>query len=102
MTARVLLRSHADLTAHIVLDGVLMLAMNGESSTYRAGKRCDVPTGSVHSVRMGASGCRYSPTSKTILREGFVGLLFLGANEGLKSGETARPPASTKLTSYPN
>ena len=51
--------SHASLTAHIILDGEMALTMRGESRTYRAGERCDVPAGAVHSARMGAWGCRY-------------------------------------------
>jgi hypothetical protein len=37
----------------------MTLTMNGGSHTYRAGERCDVPVGTVHSARMGPSGCRY-------------------------------------------
>jgi len=56
--------THAGLTAHIILDGEMTLAVKdnkktGESHTYRAGDRCDVPAGAVHSARMGSSGCRY-------------------------------------------
>ncbi len=51
--------THADLTAHIILDGEMTLTMNGESHTYSAGERCDVPAGATHSARMGPRGCRY-------------------------------------------
>jgi mannose-6-phosphate isomerase-like protein (cupin superfamily) len=51
--------THAALTAHVILDGEMALAMNGQSQTYRIGERCDVPAGAVHSARMGATGCRY-------------------------------------------
>jgi quercetin dioxygenase-like cupin family protein len=51
--------THATETAHIILSGEMTLTMAGESRTYRAGERCDVPTGAVHSARMGPSGCRY-------------------------------------------
>jgi mannose-6-phosphate isomerase-like protein (cupin superfamily) len=55
--------THARLTAHIILDGEMTLAIKdktaGKSQTYRAGERCDVPAGAVHSARMGPSGCRY-------------------------------------------
>ena len=37
----------------------MALTMNGKSQTYRAGERCDVPAGAVHSAKMGATGCRY-------------------------------------------
>jgi quercetin dioxygenase-like cupin family protein len=51
--------THAGLTAHIVLDGEMTLTMDGQPQTYRAGDRCDVPAGAVHSAQMGAHGCRY-------------------------------------------
>jgi mannose-6-phosphate isomerase-like protein (cupin superfamily) len=50
---------HAGLTAHIILDGEMTITTNGSSQTYRAGDRCDVPAGAVHSARMGPRGCRY-------------------------------------------
>jgi mannose-6-phosphate isomerase-like protein (cupin superfamily) len=51
--------THAGLTAHIILDGEMTLTCGGKSETFRAGDRCDVPAGAVHSARMGPSGCRY-------------------------------------------
>ena len=51
--------SHASETAHIILDGEMMLTQSGETRTYRAGERCDVPAGAVHSAKMGPRGCRY-------------------------------------------
>jgi mannose-6-phosphate isomerase-like protein (cupin superfamily) len=51
--------THATETAHVILDGEMTLSMNGCSITYRAGDRADVPAGSVHSARMGPTGCRY-------------------------------------------
>lgn len=50
---------HAVLTAHIILEGEMTLTMNGKAQVYRAGDRCDVPAGAVHSARMGLRGCRY-------------------------------------------
>ena len=50
---------HSTETAHIILSGDMTLTMDGESQTYGAGERCDVPAGAVHSARMGPSGCRY-------------------------------------------
>lgn len=50
---------HNALTAHVVLEGEMTLTMQGHQKTYRAGERCDVPAGAVHSARMGPSGCRY-------------------------------------------
>ena len=51
--------THLVETAHIILEGEMTLTMDGHSRTYRAGERCDVPAGAVHSARMGPSGCRY-------------------------------------------
>ena len=51
--------THGGLTAHIILDGEMTLTMGGNSQTYQAGERCDVPSGVVHSARMGPSGCTY-------------------------------------------
>ena len=51
--------THAEETAHIVLSGEMTLRMGGKTETYRAGDRCDVPAGAVHSARMGPAGCRY-------------------------------------------
>ena len=51
--------THLTETAHIVLSGEMTLTMNGVSTTYRAGDRCDVPANAVHSAIMGSRGCRY-------------------------------------------
>ena len=51
--------THATETAHIILDGEMTLTVQGSTATYRAGDRCDVPAGAVHSARMGKAGCRY-------------------------------------------
>jgi quercetin dioxygenase-like cupin family protein len=51
--------THAGETAHIVLIGEMTVTIGGASKTYRAGDRCDVPAGTVHSARMGPQGCRY-------------------------------------------
>lgn len=51
--------THKGETAHVILEGEMSLAMGGESRTYRAGERCDVPAGTVHSAQMGPQGCRY-------------------------------------------
>jgi mannose-6-phosphate isomerase-like protein (cupin superfamily) len=51
--------THATETAHIILSGEMTLTMAGKGHTYRAGERCDVPAGAVHSARMGPTGCRY-------------------------------------------
>jgi mannose-6-phosphate isomerase-like protein (cupin superfamily) len=51
--------THAEETAHLVLSGEMTLTMGGKSETCRAGDRCDVPAGAVHSARVGPKGCRY-------------------------------------------
>jgi mannose-6-phosphate isomerase-like protein (cupin superfamily) len=51
--------THPTATAHIILEGEMTLSTAGETRTYRAGERCDVPAGAVHSARMGLRGCRY-------------------------------------------
>jgi mannose-6-phosphate isomerase-like protein (cupin superfamily) len=51
--------THATETAHIILEGEMTLTQAGESRSYGAGQRVDVPAGAVHSARMGPSGCRY-------------------------------------------
>jgi quercetin dioxygenase-like cupin family protein len=51
--------THPTKTAHIILHGEMTLTMQGETKTYRAGERCDVPAGAAHSARMGPQGCRY-------------------------------------------
>ncbi len=51
--------THTTETAHIILSGEMTLTMDGKSHTYRAGERCDVPAGAVHSARLGPTGCRY-------------------------------------------
>lgn len=51
--------AHQTETAHVILEGEMTLTMGGDAHTYRSGERCDVPAGSVHSVRMGPAGCRY-------------------------------------------
>lgn len=51
--------THATETAHIILAGEMTLTMKEKAQTYRAGERCDVPAGAVHSAKMGPQGCRY-------------------------------------------
>lgn len=51
--------THPTETAHVILEGEMTLTTNGKSQTFRAGERCDVPAGAVHSARMGSQGCRY-------------------------------------------
>ena len=51
--------THPVETAHIILDGELTLTQDGETRTYGAGERCDVPANAKHSAKMGPRGCRY-------------------------------------------
>jgi quercetin dioxygenase-like cupin family protein len=53
--------AHPMETAHVILRGEMTLTMVGKSQkqTFRAGDRCDVPAGAIHSARMGENGCRY-------------------------------------------
>jgi mannose-6-phosphate isomerase-like protein (cupin superfamily) len=51
--------THATETAHIILDGEMMLTQGGETHMYGTGERCDVPAGAVHSAKMGPRGCKY-------------------------------------------
>jgi mannose-6-phosphate isomerase-like protein (cupin superfamily) len=51
--------THAMETAHIILGGEMTLTMDARTVTYKAGERCDVPAGAVHSAKMGPRGCRY-------------------------------------------
>ncbi len=51
--------THPTETAHIILEGEMTLSTAGETRTYHAGERCDVPAGAVHSARMGPRGCHY-------------------------------------------
>lgn len=51
--------THEAETAHIILEGEMTLTMDGQTHTFRAGERCDVPAGAIHSARIGATGCRY-------------------------------------------
>jgi mannose-6-phosphate isomerase-like protein (cupin superfamily) len=51
--------THNEETAHIILSGEMTLTMNGESRTFCAGERCDVPALAAHSAHMGPRGCRY-------------------------------------------
>ena len=50
---------HAMETAHVILQGMMMLTMDRRTKSYHAGERCDVPADAVHSAKMGPQGCRY-------------------------------------------
>jgi mannose-6-phosphate isomerase-like protein (cupin superfamily) len=50
---------HAKGTAHMIVEGEMLVTINGKSRTYVVGERCDVPGGMAHSAKMGPKGCRY-------------------------------------------
>lgn len=60
--------THPGDSAHIILEGEMTLTMRGDSQTYRAGERVDVPGGAVHSARMGPTGCRYLIGEKSAIQ----------------------------------
>jgi quercetin dioxygenase-like cupin family protein len=51
--------THSTSSTHLVLEGEMTLTQGEVARTYRAGERCDVPAGAVHSARMGPKGCKY-------------------------------------------
>jgi len=51
--------THAGTTAHVILHGEMTLTTGGQTRTFKAGERCDVPARAVHSAKMGPEGCRY-------------------------------------------
>ena len=50
---------HPTVTSHVVLDGEVAVTSEGKPQTYRAGERFDVPAQTIHSAKMGPTGCRY-------------------------------------------
>ena len=50
---------HNKLSAHIILDGEMILTVDGKTILLKVGDRYDVPANTVHSARMGKGGCRY-------------------------------------------
>jgi quercetin dioxygenase-like cupin family protein len=51
--------THPVETAHIIPEGEMTLIIGGIERTFRAGERCDVPAGEIHSAKMGPRGRRY-------------------------------------------
>lgn len=51
--------THAETTAHIILDGEMTLTVEGKTQTFKVGERIDVPARTVHSAKMGERGCQY-------------------------------------------
>jgi quercetin dioxygenase-like cupin family protein len=53
------LHIHEDVTAHVVLQGSLILTVHGVDHEYREGERFDIPAHQEHSARFGPEGCTY-------------------------------------------
>jgi quercetin dioxygenase-like cupin family protein len=51
--------THPGTTAHIILEGEMILTSEGQTRTYKVGERCDVSALAVHSARTGPNGCKY-------------------------------------------
>ncbi len=51
--------AHPNETAHVVLEGEMTIIVAGKAQVFGPGDRFDVPAGSEHAARIGASGCRY-------------------------------------------
>src|SRR5438034_4445494 len=51
--------THLVRTAHVILDGEMILTSEGRTRTVKAGERLDVPANTIHSARMGPAGCLY-------------------------------------------
>ncbi len=51
--------THPTVTAHILLEGEMTVTTHGETRTYKAEERFDVPAQTMHSAKMGPKGCRY-------------------------------------------
>lgn len=51
--------THSCETAHIILEGEMIVTTQGKTQTLQPGDRFDIPANTRHSVRMGPQGCRY-------------------------------------------
>ncbi len=51
--------THPVRTAHVILDGEMIVTSEGRTRTVNAGERLDVPANTIHSARMGPAGCLY-------------------------------------------
>ena len=51
--------THSGITVHIVLEGEITVTSEGQTITYKTGDRFDVPSGEVHSAKIGPDGCLY-------------------------------------------
>ena len=51
--------THAEITAHIILEGEMEVTMKGKTDKYKPGDRFDVSANTVHNAKMGKTGCKY-------------------------------------------
>lgn len=51
--------THEKAGVHIILEGEMVLTDQSGNVVVKAGERIDIPAGTVHSAKMGASGCKY-------------------------------------------
>ncbi len=58
--------THPSTKAHIVLEGIMYMRMQGDTYTLRPGDRLEVPANTLHEATMGPTGCRYITGEKII------------------------------------
>jgi len=51
--------THAEETAHIILEGEMAITSQGKTQTFKPGERFDVPANTAHSAKIGPAGCKY-------------------------------------------
>lgn len=51
--------THQKLTVHVILAGEMTLNDHGKIKNLKAGDRFEIKAGTMHSAKMGASGCKY-------------------------------------------
>jgi quercetin dioxygenase-like cupin family protein len=51
--------AHPFTSAHVILEGEMTIVSEHQGRVLRVGDRMDVLAGTIHSVKMGNSGCRY-------------------------------------------
>ena len=56
--------THEKAGVHIILQGEMTLTEKDGSKTYKAGERINIPSGTVHSAKMGEQGCKYAVGEK--------------------------------------
>jgi len=56
--------THEQATANVVLEGSTTVHEAGNSSTYNAGDRFDLPAGTTHEAEFGPDGCTFLAGTK--------------------------------------